>query len=291
MSHRPLLHGGPRVQADRPWRAPMPAPGEGQGRSGELQGNGEDRDERRQVARDERRGADEPHQQTVDTSTRADHEAAPASRLRSLSSRRRRRRETTQATADILKQTSMARIQGQESHSAAITFPFPTIQVSRGQTITSNDRRTSTLVPIDPGPSRQTDAEAVHELLPGRGQEYRESQERDHDRARSSQDFDDLHDPIGDHQPGARQGEGERNGHEDQQPSDQRAPDRRLQLGGDERGARQRPRRRERQAGRIAPIPTRQACRRSRETGQEGRGEQHGQEGEFDEHRRLVARE
>ena len=145
--------------------------------------------------------------------------------------------------------------------------------------------------PHDPRAAGETDAEALHELLPGRGEESRESQQRDHDRARSSEDIDDIDDPIDHHGPGARQGKGDRHGHEDDQPRDERAPDRRLQLGGDERGARERPCRRERHAGGIAPTLSRRARGHRREASHQGWGDQHAQEREPDEHGRLVAGE
>ena len=81
--------------------------------------------------------------------------------------------------------------------------------------------------------------------------------------------------------------ERERDGDEDQQPRGERAPDRHLQLGGDERGAGQRPRRDERRhAVGIASEGIRLADRRGDETGHEGWREQHAEKRLEDEGRR-----
>ena len=92
-------------------RSPVPVPRERQRRRGESrERDGQDRDEREHVARDERR-VDEPHEQTVESEHGEHQQAAPVTSARSLSSRPSYRRVAIHAAADILRQTRTARIQ------------------------------------------------------------------------------------------------------------------------------------------------------------------------------------
>ena len=180
--------GSSSTPGPRDRRSPMPVPREGQRRGGEpRQGNGQDRDERRKVARDERR---------VERATRA--------RRRARARRPARRRRRSRASRSLEQPAAMeaggdpgrgghleADQNGEDPGHRRSTAPpapsrSPTTQSPMGPMRTSNDRRRSTLDLDEPFAAGQADAQALHELLPRRGQQSRESQQRDHDRARRS---------------------------------------------------------------------------------------------------------
>ena len=136
---------------------------------------------------------DEPHEQAVEREHRDDQEAAPATSVRSLSSRPSMEARGDPGGGGHLEADQDAEDPGHRRPQARPrAFRLLTIQSASGPTMTSNDRRTQHARLDDPCAAGQADAQALHELLPGRGQQSREAQERDHDRARPPDDFDPL---------------------------------------------------------------------------------------------------